>query len=126
MSNVGPESVNKAQRSDLLFLIDRKLNGARRELAAQFVRRRNDSKSLRNLEQRLLSLPDLPEQKNSMLSPEQVLRIVERREQGATLEQLAAEHSCAPVTIWRVLRKWAEQERLAEQSEQREPDGAEQ
>jgi len=126
MSNVGPESVNKKDRADLLFLIDRKLNGARRQAAVLFVRRRNDVRALRNLEQRLLTLPDLAEQKNSMLSPEQVLRIVESKEQGATLQQLAEQYSCSHVTIWRALRKWAEQEHLAEQSEQREPDGAEQ
>lgn len=122
MSNVGPGSATKKDRADLLFLINRKLNGAQRQEAAVFVRRCTRSGALRNLEQRLLLLPDLTEQRNTLLSPEQVLQIVESKERGATLQELAEQYGCSHVTIWRALRKWAEQERLAEQSEQREPE----
>lgn len=126
MSNIGRGDATKNDRRNLLFLIDRKLTGARREEAVRFALRSRGRGPLGNLEQRLLSLPDLPEQRNTLLSPEQVLLMVERREQGATFQQLAEQFSCALETARRAVRKWEEQERLAEQSEQREPDGAEQ
>jgi hypothetical protein len=99
------DTVPKAMRAELLWLISRKLKGERRNEAVKFARSPfRTQPDIQTMIARLAPLDDLERDcsPNAIVTDAAVREMVQRRAAGATLQELSDAYGISTAQIWRI------------------------